>query len=211
MTPPASGNGHRKTLAMAEPAPPRPKRSAAEDAVVQLLVELGEDPKRPGLEDTPGRYVRALAEMTSGTGQDAAEILSRTFDAEKAGPVLVRGIEFASLCEHHILPFSGRVTVAYEPDGRIVGLSKLSRLVQAFSRRLQVQERLTDQIADAIADHLAPRGVAVLVEGRHTCMSLRGVRTAAPMVTTAFRGSYGDGAKRSEFLTMASTRQSGHV
>lgn len=179
----------------------------AEASVVRLLEELGEDPDREGLRDTPRRYVRALRELTEGYRQDPAAILGRVFNEPHDEMVLVRDIEFSSLCEHHLLPFRGVATLAYIPNGKVVGLSKLSRLVQAFARRLQMQERLTNQIAEAMETHLEARGVAVLIKGEHTCMSMRGVRTPATMVTTKFLGAMREGEARREFLALAGTRE----
>lgn len=179
----------------------------AEEAVRVLLVELGEDADRPGLLDTPARVVRALREMTDGYGIDPAELLAVQFPDDYDEMVVVRGVEFHSLCEHHLLGFSGTATVAYIPTpGRgVVGLSKLARLVECFARRLQVQERMTMQIADAIDEHLAPVGVGVVVRARHSCMGCRGVRKpGAEMVTSALRGAMRDEPHtRAEFLSLA--------
>jgi GTP cyclohydrolase I len=163
-------------------------------AVREILLAVGEDPDREGLLDTPARVARAYAETLAGLREDAGVHLARTFEHEAAGDdvVVLRNIEFASLCEHHLAPFLGRAHVAYLPSGgRVTGLSKLARTVDVFARRPQLQERLTAQIADALALHLEPRGVAVLVEGEHLCMRVRGARKAdAQMVTTALRGVY---------------------
>lgn len=161
------------------------------DAVVRLLSYIGEDPSRPGLVDTPDRVLRALTEMTLGYELDPAQILERQFPDAYDEMVVVRGIEFYSMCEHHMLGFNGTATVAYIPTpGRgVVGLSKLARLVDAFAQRLQVQERLTMQIADAINEHLTPQGVGVVLTARHSCMGCRGVKKpTAEMVTSALRG-----------------------
>jgi GTP cyclohydrolase I len=177
----------------------------AEQAVKTLLGYLGEDPERNGLADTPGRVVRALAEMTAGYAEDPGEILDTTFDDSCDQMVLVRGVEFTSLCEHHILPFIGTATVGYIPDGQVVGLSKLARLVECYARRLQVQERMTEQIADAIDKHLGPLGVGVVVRARHLCMGCRGIRKpGAEMVTSALRGNLlALPAARAEFMQLA--------
>lgn len=167
---------------------PVPGTDSQEQAVKTLLESIGEDPAREGLADTPGRFVRALHEMTAGYQQDPAAILSRVFNEPYAGPVTVKEIPFWSLCEHHLLPFHGTVDITYIPDGRVVGLSKLSRLVQCFARRLQMQERMTREIAEALQTHLEPRGVRVTVRAHHTCMAARGVRTPATMETCAQRG-----------------------
>ena len=173
-------NGHALVL---EPAPTGP-----EAAVRSLLESIGEDPDRDGLRDTPGRFVRALREMTAGQREDPADILGRVFEEAYDGPVTVSDIPYWSLCEHHLLPFHGTVDITYLPDGRVVGLSKLSRLVQTFSRRLQMQERMTRQLADAVEEHLGALGVEVTVRGHHSCMAARGVRTPATMTTRAVRG-----------------------
>lgn len=180
---------------------------APTDAVRRLLEFIGEDPNREGLADTPARVTRALAEMTSGYRQDPATVLATTFDVECDEMVVVRGIPFTSLCEHHLLPFVGTVDVGYVPEGRVVGLSKLARLVEVYARRLQVQERMTIQIADAIEQHLAPKGVAVVVRARHSCMAARGVGKEAEMVTSRVRGALRDSAAaRAEFMALAHGR-----
>ncbi|MGQ0535103.1 MAG: GTP cyclohydrolase I FolE [Methanobacteriota archaeon] len=178
----------------------------AEEAVRAILRATGEDPEREGLRETPRRVIRAFRELTEGYSEDPAEILSRDFVDAYDEIVIVEGIEFWSLCEHHLLPFHGKATVAYLPNGRVVGLSKLARLVHGFARRLQVQERLTDQIADAIEEHLGTRGVAVHVEAQHMCMSMRGVQVPATTVTRAFRGALRDGERRREFLDLVRSR-----
>ncbi len=165
-----------------------------ERAVREILLAVGDDPDREGLRETPKRYARALRELFAGLREDAGTHLSRVFEHEQAGEdvVMLRGIPFNSMCEHHLLPFVGRAHVAYLPaHGRVTGLSKLARTVDVFARRPQMQERMTAQIADALVEHLDPRGVAVLVEGEHMCMRLRGAKKAeAQMVTTALRGVY---------------------
>ena len=165
-----------------------------ERAVREILIAVGEDPEREGLVETPARVARAYAETFAGLREDAGTHLARTFEHEASGDdvVMLRDIEFASLCEHHLAPFLGRAHVAYLPSGgRVTGLSKLARTVDVFARRPQLQERLTAQIADALVEHLRPRGVAVLVEGEHMCMRVRGAKKAdAKMVTTAMRGVY---------------------
>lgn len=182
---------------------PWEKSSAPEDAVVRLLEFLGEDPRREGLRETPDRVVRALAEMTSGYRDDPSKILSKMFHVKHDEMVLVSGIEFWSLCEHHLLPFHGLATVGYIPDGRIVGLSKIPRLVHAFARRLQVQEQLTQQVATALDTELKPLGVGVVMKATHLCMACRGVRSAATMITSCLLGKMLDPAPRSEFLNLA--------
>ena len=163
-------------------------------AVREILIAVGENPDREGLIDTPARVARAYAETFAGLREDAGTHLARTFDHEASGDdvVMLRNIEFSSLCEHHLAPFLGRAHVAYLPSGgKVTGLSKLARTVDVFARRPQLQERLTSQIADALVEHLEPRGVAVLIEGEHMCMRVRGAKKAdAKMVTTAMRGVY---------------------
>lgn len=182
-----------------------------EAAVEHLLEMIGEDPTRDGLEETPKRVVRSLLELTQGYEQDPGEILSTVFEEDYEEIVLVRRVPFSSLCEHHLLPVHGHATVAYLPDDGVVGLSKISRLVQAFARRLQVQERMTRQIAEAIDEHLGPRGVAVLIEAEHACMSMRGIQTPATMVTRAFLGAFEDPEERARFLEHAHHAPDGRV
>lgn len=171
------------------------------DAVIRLLQHLGEDPTRDGLVNTPRRVVAALGELTAGYRADPAQILSTTFDVAHDQMIHVRDITVQSLCEHHMLPFTGTCHVAYIPTDRVVGLSKIPRVVHAFARRLQVQERLTDQIADAIDTHLKPAGVGVSITAQHACMGLRGVREPhATMTTTALRGAFFEPQVRAEFL-----------
>lgn len=159
---------------------------------------------------TPGRFWNALAEMTSGYSQEPATILERTFPVKCDEMVVVTGIRFWSLCEHHLLPFEGTAVVGYIPGKRIVGLSKLARLVECFARRLQVQERLTQEIASAIQKHLKPRGVGVLVKARHTCMAMRGVRSDGRMVTSALLGAMRrNPSARAEFLELARSEVGG--
>jgi len=176
------------------------------DAVVRLLEHIGEDPTREGLHDTPARVLRALTEMTEGYHVDIKALLTRTFESDGyGGMVIVRDVDFVSLCEHHMLPFTGRAAVAYIPgNGRVVGLSKLARLVDAFARRLQVQERMTEQLADALVQHLEPEGVGVVVVAQHSCMSCRGARKAdARMVTSSLRGAlYDKPEARAEFMRL---------
>lgn len=176
-----------------------------EAAVREILLAVGEDPDRDGLVKTPSRVARAYAEMFAGLRQDAESVLSTTFDLGHDEMVLVRDIEVYSCCEHHLVPFHGVAHVGYIPsaDGRITGLSKLARLVEVFARRPQVQERLTSQIADAMVEHLDPRGVIVVIECEHLCMSMRGVRkTGARTVTSAVRGQLHDPATRSEAMSL---------
>ena len=178
-----------------------------ERGVRDILIGLGEDPDREGLLDTPARVARAYREMVQGMGEDASEHLGRVFPQEHTGDdlVLLREIPFVSLCEHHMLPFTGVAHVAYLPSqGRVCGLSKLARTVDVYARRLQMQERLTAQVADALAEQLEPRGVAVVIEAEHSCLRLRGARKdGARMLTTAFRGAMDeDRSLRAEVLTL---------
>jgi GTP cyclohydrolase I len=173
-------------------APPAVDQQRLANAVREILIAIGEDPDREGLVDTPHRVAKAWAEQAAGLREDPARHLRRTFAAEYDGLVVVRGIEVHSLCEHHLLPFTGRAAIAYLPgeNGRVVGLSKLARLVAGFARRPQVQERLTRQVADALERELAPRGLAVAVNCEHSCMRLRGVRhCGASTLTTVLRGA----------------------
>ena len=179
----------------------------AEAAVRELLIAIGEDPTREGLQDTPARVARAYAELLSGMHSGAEDVLTTTFDAGHDEMILVRDIEVWSMCEHHLVPFTGVAHVGYIPNqnGRITGLSKLARLVDVYSRRLQVQERLTDQIADAIMEVLQPTGVGVVIEAAHFCMMMRGVeKQNSRTVTSALRGIFRDDSKtRVEFLRLA--------
>ncbi len=180
------------------PMPPAPREVAPVDlprierAVREILIAVGEDPDRDGLVETPARVARAYREIFAGLRETPDQHLGRVFEHRSSGDdlVMVRDIEFHSLCEHHLLPFHGTAQVAYLPDkGRVVGLSKIARTVDVFARRPQLQERLTADIADAIASHLGARGVAVIVRAEHMCMKMRGVGKHRPdMLTTAFRG-----------------------
>ena len=174
-------------------------------AVSELLIAIGEDPERDGLVNTPVRVAAMYEELFSGIHDDPARHLEVTFAAEHDEMVMVRDIPFASLCEHHLVPFIGRAHVAYIPadDGRITGLSKLARLVDGYARRLQVQERMTSQIADAIASVLSPRGVLVVIEAEHLCISMRGVKKPGTMtITSSVRGLF-----RSDVATRAEAMQ----
>jgi GTP cyclohydrolase I len=178
----------------------------AEDSVRSLLEYLGEDPEREGLLDTPARVVRAMSEHYSGYAQDPAEYLSKTFEEVEGYDelVLVSDIEVFSHCEHHMVPFVGKAHVAYIPNGRVVGLSKVARVVDVFAKRLQVQEKLTKQIADAIEVHLKPQGVAVIMQCQHFCMCYRGVKKPGSWTTTSkLHGVFlADAASRMELLTL---------
>ena len=177
--------------------------AALEDLVRQVLVRVGENPEREGLRRTPLRVAKALDFLTSGYGMTVDEVVRDALFAEDAKEmVVVRDIEFYSLCEHHLLPFFGRAHVGYLPNGQVIGLSKIARVVDVFARRLQVQERLTNQIADALMKTLRPHGVSVVMEASHTCMMMRGVQKQnSSTVTSAMRGSFETNARtRSEFV-----------
>lgn len=186
---------------------PKTVRSIAKK-YVGILEDLGEDPHREGLEKTPERVAKALQFLTHGYDLDPAEILkSAMFTEEYQQMVIVRDIEVYSLCEHHMLPFFGKAHVAYIPKGRIVGLSKLPRVVDAFARRLQVQERLTVQIRDCIQNTLDPAGVAVVIEAQHMCMIMRGIQKQHSVATTsAFTGEFNKDVTRSEFLRLIAAK-----
>jgi GTP cyclohydrolase I len=174
-----------------------------EQLVRALLDEVGEDPNREGLRRTPLRVAKALDFLTSGYDQSAEDIIKKAVFAEDCKEmVVVRGIEFYSMCEHHMLPFFGRAHVGYLPNGKVVGLSKIARVVDVFARRLQVQERLTNQVADALMEHLGAHGVAVVMEASHTCMMMRGVQKQnSSTISSAMRGSFQDDARtRAEFM-----------
>ena len=180
-----------------------PNTLKIESLVRQLLVELGEDPAREGLQQTPLRVAKALAFLTHGYRTDPDTVINQAlFTQTTTGMVIVKDIELYSLCEHHLLPFFGRAHVAYLPQGRIVGLSKLARVVDVFARRLQVQERLTTQIAGALAEALEPRGVGVIIEAQHLCMMMRGVeKQNSSTVTSCMLGRFrSDSKTRHEFL-----------
>ncbi len=163
------------------------------EAVTLLLEGIGEDTSREGLVDTPERMARMYAEIFSGMRQDAGEHLSKVFTVDNNEMVLEKDIVFYSMCEHHMLPFYGRAHVAYIPDGKVVGLSKLARTVEVYARRLQIQEQMTGQIADAIMEHLTPQGVMVAVEAEHMCMTMRGVKKpGSQTVSVAARGVFAD-------------------
>lgn len=189
----------------AENAIARPSQEKAEAIYREMLAFVGEDPAREGLLRTPHRVVESLKFLTRGYEQDVQSLLNGAiFHEDYDDMVLVKDIEFYSLCEHHMLPFFGKVHVAYIPSGKIVGLSKIPRLVDMFARRLQVQERLTIQIAEALEEALQPQGVAVVVEGAHMCMLMRGVqKQEASMVTSHVMGAFrSDRATRQEFMAL---------
>ncbi|GII63677.1 GTP cyclohydrolase 1 [Sphaerisporangium krabiense] len=177
-----------------------------EKAVREILLAIGEDPDRDGLLDTPARVARAYAEQFAGLGQSPEDVLTTIFDADHDEMVLVKDIEVFSTCEHHLVPFHGVAHVGYVPNdkGQITGLSKLARLVDVYARRPQVQERMTSQIADALMDVLAPRGVIVVIEAEHLCMTMRGVRKpGAKTITSAVRGDFRDSDKtRAEAMAL---------
>ncbi|MBQ1000522.1 GTP cyclohydrolase I FolE [Streptomyces nigra] len=181
----------------------------AEAAVRELLIAVGEDPDREGLAETPARVARAYRELLAGLRQDPEDVLTTTFDLGHDEMVLVKDIEIVSLCEHHMLPFHGVAHVGYIPaeSGKITGLSKLARLVEVFARRLQVQERLTTQIADSLMRILEARGVIVVVEAEHMCMSVRGIRKpGAKTTTSAVRGQLRDSTTRAEAMSLILAR-----
>ncbi|MEU5161970.1 GTP cyclohydrolase I FolE [Streptomyces sp. NPDC020875] len=177
----------------------------AENAIRELLIAVGEDPDREGLRETPARVARAYREIFSGLWQQPEDVLTTTFDLGHDEMVLVKDIEVMSSCEHHLVPFVGVAHVGYIPssDGKITGLSKLARLVDVYARRPQVQERLTTQIADSLMEILEPRGVIVVVECEHMCMTMRGVRKpGAKTITSAVRGQLRDPATRNEAMSL---------
>ena len=179
-------------------------RPAAEAAVRQLLRAIGEDPDREGIRETPRRIADMYAEVFAGLREDPAALLDVTFYDEHQEMVVLRDIRFESMCEHHLLPFFGKAHIAYLPNGRIVGLSKLARVVEILSRRPQVQERMTEDLADLLMTELDARGVGVVLEATHTCMAIRGVRKANAVCTTsAMRGGFKDHPEtRSEFMAL---------
>ena len=185
-------------------------KASTEDLYRELLVRFGEDPTRDGLLRTPERVRRSIEFLTRGYSMDAASILrGALFDVDYDEMVIVKDIEMFSLCEHHMLPFIGRAHVAYIPNGKVIGLSKIPRLVEVFGRRLQVQERLTREVADAIQDAIQPQGVGVVIEARHLCMMMRGVeKQQSSTVTSAMLGAFREPQTRHEFLSLIRTGQS---
>jgi len=176
----------------------------------EIITRIGEDPNRDGLLSTPGRMEKALAYLTKGYREDPSEILrGALFDVDYDEMVIVRDVEMYSLCEHHMLPFFGKVHVAYIPKGKVIGLSKIARLVEVFARRLQVQERMTRQIADAIQEAIEPQGVGVVIEARHLCMMMRGIeKQNSSTVTSAMVGVFQKKETRSEFLSLVRSSNS---
>ena len=210
----ASGRSH---LAKVEggrlPTEGRPDRSEVEEAVRTLIRWAGDDPTRDGLHDTPDRVVRSFEEFFSGYAVDPVSLLKRTFEETEGYDeiVMLRDILFESHCEHHILPIIGKAHIAYLPASRVVGISKLARLVEVFAKRLQIQEKMTAQIANTIDEVLQPNGVAVVIEAAHQCMTTRGIhKPGVTMVTSRMLGAFRDDAKtRREFLAMIGTHRIG--
>ena len=193
-------------ISITSPGPKAPYDYAGvEKAIRDLLIAIGEDPDRPGLIDTPARVARGYSEIFGGLHKTPEEVLTTTFDLGHDELVIVKDINFNSMCEHHLLPFYGHAHIGYIPNenGRITGLSKLARVTDVFAQRPQVQERLTGQIADSVMNILQPRGAIVILEAEHMCMSLRGVRKPGAVTTTSVvRGSLRDAATRSEAMTL---------
>jgi GTP cyclohydrolase I len=200
-------------VAWAERAPadiPPFDHDRAAAAVRELLIAIGEDPEREGLRDTPARVARAYAELFVGMHQSPSDVLTTTFDLGHDEMILVRDIELWSMCEHHLVPFTGVAHVGYIPSeaGKITGLSKLARLVDVYAKRPQVQERLTTQVADALVSGLEARGVIVVIEAEHLCMTMRGVRKAgARTITSAVRGQMHNAATRSEAMALINSNK----
>ena len=184
--------------------PPPCSHASFEDLVREMISRIGEDPSREGLIDTPQRVVKSLEYLTHGYAQQPADILNGAlFTVDYDEMVIVKDIEMFSMCEHHMLPFFGKVHIAYIPNGKVIGLSKLPRLVEVFARRLQVQERLTTQIAEAIEEIIKPQGVGVVIEARHLCMMMRGVeKQHSAAITSAMLGVFKEQATRNEFLSL---------
>jgi GTP cyclohydrolase I len=175
-----------------------------EEATREVLLAMGEDPDREGLRATPERVARMYSELFAGLLIEPADLLQISFDEGHEEMVIIRDIPFYSMCEHHLLPFHGRAHLGYIPRGKVTGLSKLARVVEAFAKRPQLQERLTSQIADTLMDHLEPEGVAVVIEAQHLCMTMRGVqKPGSSVVTSAVRGHFADSSvTRAEFLSL---------
>ena len=179
-------------------------KAKIEEAVKLLLEGLGEDINREGLKDTPDRIARMYEEIYAGMDEDAGEHLKKTFSVDNNEMVIVKDIVFYSTCEHHMMPFYGKAHVAYIPDGKVVGISKLARTVEVFAKRLQIQEQMTGQVADAIMEHLAPQGAMVVVEAEHMCMTMRGIKKpGSKTVTMATRGAFEENeALQNKFFNM---------
>ena len=201
----ASKNGNGLSTPTAVDAALKLQDANVQEIYAELLKRIGEDPTRDGLQQTPKRMEKSMAFLTKGYGESVAEVLhGALFDVDYDEMVIVRDIEFYSLCEHHLLPFFGRAHVAYLPAGKVVGLSKIPRIVDVFARRLQVQERLTQQIAEAIEDAVHPQGVGVVLEAQHLCMMMRGVeKQSSATVTSSLRGVFKTQLQtRNEFLSL---------
>jgi len=183
---------------MSDAKPPAIDQPRIRKAVREILLAVGEDPDREGLRETPDRVARMYAELFSGLNQEPRQLLQKTFTQKYEEMVLVKDIAFASVCEHHLLPFFGKAHLAYIPNGKIVGLSKLARVVESLARRPQVQERMTEELADLLMEELDARGVAVILEASHSCMTIRGVQKPGAVCTTS--------AMRGGILTNQSTR-----
>ena len=210
----ASGRSHLAKVDRGRlPTEGRPDRSEVEEAVRTLIRWAGDDPTRDGLQDTPDRVVRSFEEFFSGYAVDPVSLLKRTFEETEGYDeiVMLRDILFESHCEHHILPIIGKAHIAYLPASRVVGISKLARLVEVFAKRLQIQEKMTAQIANTIDEVLQPNGVAVVIEAAHQCMTTRGIhKPGVTMVTSRMLGAFRDDAKtRREFLAMIGTHRIG--
>jgi GTP cyclohydrolase I len=202
----ANGSG---LAAASHAAEPTLQGASVQEIYAELLKRIGEDPARDGLRQTPARMVKSMAFLTKGYEQTVASVLhGALFDVDYDEMVIVRDIEFYSLCEHHLLPFFGKAHIAYVPNGKVVGLSKLPRIVEVFARRLQVQERLTQQVAEAIEEAIAPQGVGVVIEAQHLCMMMRGVEKQSSLtVTSSLRGVFKTQQQtRSEFLSLVRER-----
>ena len=177
-------------------------KKAAMKAIEDLLIAIGEDPQREGLKDTPRRVAEAFAEFTSGSEQAAKLALSKTFNVEGGDMIIEKDITFSSTCEHHLMPFFGKVAIAYIPNGKVVGISKLARTVEVYAKRLQLQERMTDQICEAVFKSLDAKGVMVVCEGEHTCMTCRGIKkTGTKVLSYAVRGEI-DSELKNTILTL---------
>ena len=203
-----NGNGHSAPAGMLPAA--TLQDASVQEIYAELLKRLGEDPTRDGLLQTPKRMEKSMAFLTQGYEQSVADVLhGALFEVDYDEMVMVRDIEFYSMCEHHLLPFFGKAHIAYVPNGKVVGLSKLPRIVDVFARRLQVQERLTQQIAEAIEEAIAPQGVGVVIEAQHLCMMMRGVQKQSSLtVTSSLRGVFKTQQQtRSEFLSLVRTER----